>query len=130
MAIKFTYMDHNFWRVSDRDASKLAKASPLGRLPKLGNEVSIDMGEGRIGWLQRTQNLYGHPRSKRGWVWAVYYTGKLNPPLKWHRKQEDIALKQHKGAMTKLGGKFYEGKVAAQQDSIRKEWSSKPRRKK
>ncbi len=55
---------------------------------------------------------------------------KRNPSLKWHRKQEDVALKQHKGAMTKLGGKFYEGKVAAQQDSIRKEWSMKKKRKK
>ncbi len=63
-----------------------------------------------------------------GALWLV--SRKKNPGTKWHRKQEDIHLKKHKGAMSKLGGKYYEGKIHAHQDSIREEWKRKPWRKK
>jgi len=55
---------------------------------------------------------------------------KKNPGTRWHRKQENIHLKKHKGAMSKLGAKYYEGKIHAHQDSIREGWKRKPRRKK
>lgn len=82
------------------------------------NYYSFDSG---FSWHTTKKAAY-EAAKKRDKIWYA------NPSLKWHRKQEDVALKQYKGAMTKLGGKFYEGKVAAQQDSIRKEWSMKKRK--
>lgn len=61
---------------------------------------------------------------------AVKGSRSANPGTKWHRKQENIHLKKHKGAMSKLGAKYYEGKIHAHQDSIREGWKRKPRRKK
>lgn len=72
-------------------------------------------------------------RSKDGYPEGELRRVKGNPGLKWHRKQEDVHLKKHKGAMTKEGAKYYEGKIHAHQDSIREHWRrghGRPRRKK
>lgn len=67
------YISHGFYRISDREASRLAKEAPHGRLPRHGYFINVLLSDGRKAELHRT--LYGvglHTDApKRGWVWAV-----------------------------------------------------------
>lgn len=65
------HIDNGFYRVSDRMASKLAHEGPLGRLPNLGMEGRVFVGNTQW-WLTRTPYRYYADAPTRGWVWAIY----------------------------------------------------------
>jgi len=61
------YLSHGFYRVSDREAGKLARSAGR-RLPRHGYELAVEE-DGKRYWLARTPNK-SHLR-KRGWVWSI-----------------------------------------------------------
>jgi hypothetical protein len=71
-SVKLTHIDVGFYRISDKDAVKLAKATLLGRLPRPGYEVLIELADGRRAWLIRTPHRGYTDSPARGWVWALY----------------------------------------------------------
>lgn len=73
---KHTYISHGFFRVSDREAGRLARASNA-KLPKYGRPsyVVVRLGSGGPqAELHRTpyDRRYHSDAPKRGWVYAVY----------------------------------------------------------
>lgn len=69
--MKWKYISHNHYRISDSDAGKLAKASKHGKLPKHGYEIDVNLPDGKKAVLLRTGYRYREDAPKRGWVWAV-----------------------------------------------------------
>lgn len=68
----YKLIDTGFYRVTDAEAGRLAKATPLKRLPRRGYELRVTLTNGRTAWLQRTAHQYYRDSPQRGWVWAVY----------------------------------------------------------
>ena len=66
-----THIDNGFYRISDRLAGKLAKSSPIGRLPADGMESRVTH-EGARWWLTRTPLRFRNDSPARGWVWALH----------------------------------------------------------
>lgn len=66
------YLSYGHYAVTDKEAGRLAKATPRGRLPRVGYELCVDLPNGKRGWLTRTKLLMTDPiKNKRGWVWTV-----------------------------------------------------------
>ncbi len=73
------YLGHSFYKITDRLAGQLAKAS-RSKLPKPGYELTVALADGRLARLIRTplkhdqMNPYGFliKAHKRGWVWALH----------------------------------------------------------
>lgn len=74
--MKMTYIGGGHYRISDSDASRIAKANGI-RLPRWGWLSRVVLADGKRGEILRT--VYRHayskdaPCPKRGWVWAVMY---------------------------------------------------------
>ncbi len=58
------------FRISDKDAGRLARESDNGELPGHGREIVVRLPDGRNAWLSR-ETYHGTDGPKRGWVWAV-----------------------------------------------------------
>jgi len=72
------HLSHNHYRVSDHDAARLARDAGK-KLPRVGYELSVVLPDGKKAWLTRTPTRYYPGFPKRGWVWAVYSTERLQP---------------------------------------------------
>lgn len=66
------YIDTGFYRVSYKYALRMAKAKPLGRLPRIGYEILVTLDDGTTAYLQRTPYRFRPDSPACGWVWAVY----------------------------------------------------------
>lgn len=67
-SMELTHISHGFYRVSDRDAGKLAKAVGA-KLPGPGRELRVSMPDGKLMWLQRTpySRAWHADAPERGW---------------------------------------------------------------
>jgi hypothetical protein len=68
------YLSHSLYAVSDREAGRLALASPGngGKLPRIGYEREVVLPDGHSAVLKRTQLMFGElPHLTRRWVWTV-----------------------------------------------------------
>jgi hypothetical protein len=69
--MRLDHISHGFYRVSDRDAARLAK--DVGRaLPKHGYELGVVLPNGLEAWLARTPTSSIPEMPKRGWSWSVH----------------------------------------------------------
>ncbi len=87
---KLRHIDTGFYRISDREAGKLARAAVPGAhdgpdgLPGLGYEKRVHHprpGEtvGASCWLTRTPHRHQEDSPARGWVWALHCWSDLIP---------------------------------------------------
>ena len=68
--MKMQFLNANHYRISDRDAGRLAKG--VGRkLPKHGYMLVVVLPSGHRAELLRTPYRHAANAPKRGWVWAV-----------------------------------------------------------
>lgn len=79
--MKATYLSHNHYAISDRDAAALAKAHATAkRLPRHGYQIDVPLpadwqkGQytGETATLKRTPLTLGEmPKRKRRWAWTL-----------------------------------------------------------
>jgi hypothetical protein len=66
------YIDTGFWHISSKTASKLAKASKHGTLPRHGYEIDVTLSNGKTATLSRTFVSCFTWQSERAQVWAIH----------------------------------------------------------
>lgn len=68
----YKFIDVCHYRISDEEATRLAEATMLGRLPRQGYELEVRLDDGRTAWMNRTPYRYFNDAPARGWVWCIY----------------------------------------------------------
>lgn len=83
------HIDNGFYELTVKQATKLAKASKLSRLPKAGHECLVDL-DGHTWWLAQTKRSVRVEKGEPVWdpamVWSIRHYGLSCPICKNWRK--------------------------------------------